>query len=113
MILYLLLNCGLMVVELICSIGTNSLGLGSDAAHVLSDCLAVAVALAATAMAERKDGRQMILYLLLNCGLMVVELICSIGTNSLGLGSDAAHVLSDCLAVAVALAATAMAEPGP
>jgi len=54
----------------------------------------------------KRDVQQLLLYLSLNFGFMFIELCYGVLTNSLGLISDAVHMLFDCLAVVVALVAS-------
>ncbi|MED6145618.1 hypothetical protein PIB30_026873 [Stylosanthes scabra] len=56
-------------------------------------------------LSERKS-RKIALFLLINTGYMVVEFIAGFMSNSLGLISDACHMLFDCAALAIGLYAS-------
>lgn len=56
-------------------------------------------------LSERKS-RKIALFLLINAGYMVVEFVVGFMSNSLGLISDACHMLFDCAALAIGLYAS-------
>ncbi|KAK7293282.1 hypothetical protein RJT34_16145 [Clitoria ternatea] len=56
-------------------------------------------------LSERKS-RKIALFLLINAGYMVVEFVAGFMSNSLGLISDACHMLFDCAALAIGLYAS-------
>lgn len=56
-------------------------------------------------LSERKS-RKIALFLLINAGYMVVEFVVGFMSNSLGLLSDACHMLFDCAALAIGLYAS-------
>lgn len=56
-------------------------------------------------LSERKS-RKIALFLLINTGYMVVEFVAGFMSNSLGLISDACHMLFDCAALAIGLYAS-------
>ncbi|PSR87615.1 Metal tolerance protein [Actinidia chinensis var. chinensis] len=56
-------------------------------------------------LSERKS-RKIALFLLINMGYMVVEFVAGFMSNSLGLISDASHMLFDCAALAIGLYAS-------
>ncbi|KAL4568419.1 hypothetical protein LXL04_024031 [Taraxacum kok-saghyz] len=60
-------------------------------------------------MSERKS-RKIALFLLINSGYMVVEFAAGFMNNSLGLISDACHMLFDCAALAIGLYASYIAR---
>jgi zinc transporter 5/7 len=62
---------------------------------------------------ERKKSRRLFLYLLLNLTFMTVEVSYGLWTNSLGLISDGCHMLFDCIALAIGLAAAVVAKWDP
>ena len=61
----------------------------------------------------QKDARKISIYLCLNLTFMFVELFYGIWNNSLGLISDAFHMLFDCVALFVGLVALVIAEWSP
>nr|GEU76745.1 zinc transporter 5 [Tanacetum cinerariifolium] len=60
-------------------------------------------------LSERKS-RKIALFLLINTGYMVVEFVAGFMNNSLGLISDACHMLFDCAALAIGLYASYIAR---
>lgn len=60
---------------------------------------------------DRKT-RRLTIFLLLNIGMMFVEVVIGYITNSLGLLSDAGHMAFDCLALIVALVAAHLTSVG-
>lgn len=61
---------------------------------------------------EKPGSRQMLIFFTLNLVFMMVEMGYGLYANSLGLISDAFHMLSDCLSILVALIA-AYISSGP
>ncbi len=61
----------------------------------------------------QKDARNISIYLCLNLTFMFVELTYGIWNNSLGLISDAFHMLFDCVALFIGLVALVIAEWSP
>jgi hypothetical protein len=62
---------------------------------------------------EDSDARHIFYFLSINLAFMFVEFLYGIWSNSLGLISDAAHMLFDCLALAIGLCALVIAEWKP
>eukprot|EP00051_Salpingoeca_urceolata_P015259 m.196951 g.196951 ORF g.196951 m.196951 type:complete len:729 (+) comp18340_c0_seq2:183-2369(+) len=62
---------------------------------------------------DSRDSTQIFYFLCLNFAFMLVEFVYGISTNSLGLISDASHMLFDCAALVVALAASLIAHWKP
>ncbi|KAK9012535.1 hypothetical protein V6N11_040580 [Hibiscus sabdariffa] len=60
-------------------------------------------------LSERKS-RKIALFLLINTGYMVVEFVAGFMSNSLGLISDACHMLFDCAALAIGLYASYISQ---
>ncbi|KAJ2452732.1 putative zinc transporter msc2 [Coemansia sp. RSA 2336] len=56
------------------------------------------------------ESRSIFMFLLLNLSYMVVQIIYGYITNSLGLISDAIHMLFDCMALAIGLVAAVMSK---
>ncbi|KAJ2800862.1 putative zinc transporter msc2, partial [Coemansia guatemalensis] len=56
------------------------------------------------------ESRSIFMFLLLNLSYMVVQVIYGYITNSLGLISDAIHMLFDCMALAIGLVAAVMSK---
>eukprot|EP01129_Flabellula_baltica_P011866 TRINITY_DN5266_c0_g1_i1.p1 TRINITY_DN5266_c0_g1~~TRINITY_DN5266_c0_g1_i1.p1 ORF type:complete len:660 (-),score=105.61 TRINITY_DN5266_c0_g1_i1:15-1994(-) len=59
---------------------------------------------------KNKDSRNIFIFLCVNLAFMFVELVYGMLTNSLGLISDAFHMLFDCLALAIGLYASVIKE---
>ncbi|ORZ34563.1 cation efflux family-domain-containing protein [Catenaria anguillulae PL171] len=59
-----------------------------------------------------RDSRSIFIFLCINLGYMFIQLLYGVWTNSLGLISDAIHMLFDCIALAVGLMAAVMAKWG-
>ncbi|KAJ2599119.1 hypothetical protein GGF39_002370 [Coemansia sp. RSA 1721] len=59
------------------------------------------------------ESRSIFMFLLLNLSYMVVQVIYGYITNSLGLISDAIHMLFDCMALAIGLIAAVMSKWPP
>ncbi|KAJ2598456.1 hypothetical protein EV177_007522 [Coemansia sp. RSA 1804] len=60
-----------------------------------------------------KESRSIFMFLLLNLSYMLVQMVYGYITNSLGLISDAIHMLFDCLALTVGLVAAVMSKWPP
>ncbi|KAJ2424054.1 putative zinc transporter msc2, partial [Coemansia sp. RSA 2524] len=56
------------------------------------------------------ESRSIFMFLLLNLSYMVVQIVYGYTTNSLGLISDAIHMLFDCMALAIGLIAAVMSR---
>ncbi|KAG8854799.1 putative zinc transporter msc2 [Tulasnella sp. 330] len=59
---------------------------------------------------ENEDSRKIFYFLMVNLAYMVVQMMWGFWTNSLGLVSDAIHMLFDCFSVGVGLMASVMAN---
>ncbi|RKP33345.1 cation efflux protein, partial [Dimargaris cristalligena] len=59
---------------------------------------------------HKPDSRQIFGFMLLNLTYMGVQLVYGMWTNSLGLISDAIHMLFDCVALAIGLIASVMSQ---
>ncbi|KAJ1922553.1 hypothetical protein IWQ60_006452 [Tieghemiomyces parasiticus] len=59
---------------------------------------------------HKPDSRQIFYFLLLNLGYMGVQLLYGVWTNSLGLLSDAMHMLFDCVALGIGLVAAVLSQ---
>ncbi|KAG8992444.1 putative zinc transporter msc2 [Tulasnella sp. JGI-2019a] len=59
---------------------------------------------------ENDDSRKIFYFLMVNLAYMVVQMMWGFWTNSLGLVSDAIHMLFDCFSVGVGLMASVMAN---
>lgn len=100
-----LLLCGLVLyisvreLDPVCS---NSVELGMGSLESLSDSIMKPIR---HILSERKS-RKIALFLLINTGYMVVEFVSGFMSNSLGLISDACHMLFDCAALAIGLYAS-------
>ncbi|KAJ2147091.1 hypothetical protein IW136_000294 [Coemansia sp. RSA 678] len=57
-----------------------------------------------------RESRSIFMFLLLNLSYMVVQIVYGYITNSLGLISDAIHMLFDCMALAIGLIAAVMSR---
>jgi len=62
---------------------------------------------------RNRESRNIFLFLCINLFFMFVELLYGIWTNSLGLISDACHMLFDCTALAIGLAASVISKWPP
>lgn len=62
---------------------------------------------------EGRESRRIFFYLLLNLAFMFVEALYGFWTNSLGLISDAAHMLFDCTALFIGLWASVIGKWEP
>ncbi|KAG8895455.1 putative zinc transporter msc2 [Tulasnella sp. 403] len=62
---------------------------------------------------ENPDSRKIFYFLMVNLAYMVIQMLWGFWTNSLGLVSDAIHMLFDCFSVAVGLMASIMATWPP
>ena len=56
------------------------------------------------------DSRKLFLFFVINFGFMLVELLYGMWANSLGLISDAAHMLFDCTALLLGIAASYVSQ---
>ncbi|KAJ2363511.1 putative zinc transporter msc2 [Coemansia sp. RSA 2607] len=65
------------------------------------------------AILDDGESRSIFMFLLLNLSYMVVQVIYGYITNSLGLISDAIHMLFDCMALAIGLIAAVMSKWPP
>ncbi|KAI9501214.1 hypothetical protein GGI25_000561 [Coemansia spiralis] len=81
----------------------------SGSSTTFRQCLAKAQHLA-NAIMNDGESRSIFLFLLLNLSYMFVQLTYGYMTNSLGLISDAIHMLFDCLALAIGLVAAVMSK---
>ena len=100
-----LLLCGLLLyisVRELDPVYSNSLELGMDSSESFTDSIVKPIR---HVLSERKS-RKIALFLLINTGYMVVEFVSGFMSNSLGLISDACHMLFDCAALAIGLYAS-------
>ncbi|KAK7252219.1 hypothetical protein RIF29_36020 [Crotalaria pallida] len=81
---------------------SGDLGSGEESSELLSGMIMKPVR---HILSERKS-RKIALFLLINTGYMVVEFVAGFMSNSLGLISDACHMLFDCAALAIGLYAS-------
>ncbi|KAJ1721950.1 putative zinc transporter msc2 [Coemansia erecta] len=65
------------------------------------------------AILDDGESRSIFMFLLLNLSYMVVQVVYGYITNSLGLISDAIHMLFDCMALAIGLIAAVMSKWPP
>lgn len=99
------LFCGLLLWFSVRELGYSSSNypeLGSGSSQSLSSMIAKPMR---HILSERKS-RKIALFLLINTGYMVVEFVAGFMSNSLGLISDACHMLFDCAALAIGLYAS-------
>ncbi|KAM7511419.1 hypothetical protein LguiB_010294 [Lonicera macranthoides] len=100
-----LLVCGLLLwiaVRQLDPLYWNYLELGLESADSLMTSITKVIR---HILSERKS-RKIALFLLINTGYMVVEFVVGFMSNSLGLISDACHMLFDCAALAIGLYAS-------
>ncbi|XP_022934233.1 zinc transporter 5-like [Cucurbita moschata] len=100
-----LLLCGLLLcvaVRELDPVYLNYLELGVDSSESITTTVMRPIHHILT---ERKS-RKIALFLLINTGYMVVEFVAGFMSNSLGLISDACHMLFDCAALAIGLYAS-------
>lgn len=99
-----LLLCGLLFYISIRELDPvhSSLELGIDSSESFTDSIVKPIH---HILSERKS-RKIALFLLINTGYMVVEFVSGFMSNSLGLISDACHMLFDCAALAIGLYAS-------
>lgn len=100
-----LLVCGFLLwiaVRELDPLYSNYLELGSDSSESFTTSIMKPIRHILT---ERKS-RKIALFLLINTGYMVVEFVVGFMSNSLGLISDASHMLFDCAALAIGLYAS-------
>ncbi|GKV47346.1 hypothetical protein SLEP1_g54252, partial [Rubroshorea leprosula] len=97
--------CGFLLYFAVCELDpvySKYVELGLDSAEPLSVLIMKPIR---HILSERKS-RKIALFLLINTGYMVVEFVAGFMSNSLGLISDACHMLFDCAALAVGLYAS-------
>ncbi|KDP40552.1 hypothetical protein JCGZ_24551 [Jatropha curcas] len=100
-----LLLCGLLLYLAVSKLDpfySNYLELGLEASQPLSSSIMKPIR---HILSERKS-RKIAFFLLINTGYMVVEFVAGFMSNSLGLISDACHMLFDCAALAIGLYAS-------
>ncbi|XP_004506284.1 uncharacterized protein [Cicer arietinum] len=101
-----LLICGLLLYVAVRDLDPfdfHDLGFGDESSsQLLSDIVMKPIR---HILSERKS-RKIALFLLINAGYMVVEFVAGFMSNSLGLISDACHMLFDCAALAIGLYAS-------
>lgn len=100
-----LLLCGLLLwiaVRELDSVYSSHLQLGVQSTHSLTTSIMKPIS---HILSERKS-RKIALFLLINTIYMVVEFVAGFMSNSLGLISDACHMLFDCAALAIGLYAS-------
>lgn len=103
--LFGLLICGLLLgiaVKELDPLYSNYLKLGLESSESLTASIMKPIR---HILSERKS-RKIALFLLINTGYMVVEFVVGFMSNSLGLISDACHMLFDCAALAIGLYAS-------
>ncbi|KAL8229133.1 hypothetical protein R6Q57_014033 [Mikania cordata] len=100
-----LLICGLLlwigVMELD-PVRSNSMELGVDSPDTFFNLVMKSI----RHISSERKSRKIALFLLINTGYMVVEFVAGFMNNSLGLISDACHMLFDCAALAIGLYAS-------
>lgn len=99
------LFCGLMLWFSVRELGSNSFNypeLGSGSLETFSSTIVKPIR---HILGERKS-RKIAFFLLINTAYMVVEFVAGFMSNSLGLISDACHMLFDCAALAIGLYAS-------
>ncbi|XP_052190976.1 uncharacterized protein LOC127800423 [Diospyros lotus] len=97
-----LLTCGLLIgfaVRKLDPLYSSYLELGLEPSESLTTSVMKPIR---HILSERKS-RKIALFLLINMGYMVVEFVAGFMSNSLGLISDACHMLFDCAALAIGL----------
>lgn len=100
-----LLICGLLIgiaVRELDPVYSNYLELGVESSESFTTSIMKPIR---HILSERKS-RKIALFLLINMGYMVVEFVAGFMSNSLGLISDACHMLFDCAALAIGLYAS-------
>jgi zinc transporter 5/7 len=100
-----LLSCGLLLYVAVWEldpVDSNYLELGVESPELFTTSIMKAIR---HIWSERKS-RKIALFLLINTGYMVVEFVAGFMSNSLGLISDACHMLFDCAALAIGLYAS-------
>ncbi|XP_058760112.1 uncharacterized protein LOC131653225 [Vicia villosa] len=100
-----LLICGLLLyvaVRDLDSFNSDDIMFGDDSSQFLTEMVMKPIR---HILSERKS-RKIALFLLINAGYMVVEFVAGFMSNSLGLISDACHMLFDCAALAIGLYAS-------
>ncbi|CAN0857543.1 Metal tolerance protein 12 [Linum grandiflorum] len=104
-----LLLCGLLLyigVRRLDLVNSDRLELGMQSSEPYSNLIAKPIR---HILSERKS-RKIALFLLINAAYMVVEFVAGFMSNSLGLISDACHMLFDCAALAIGLYASYIAR---
>ncbi|XP_076921779.1 uncharacterized protein LOC143583324 [Bidens hawaiensis] len=99
----MLLGIGVMELD---PVRLNSLDLGLEE----SDTFITSVMKSVRHILSERKSRKIALFLLINTGYMVVEFVAGFMNNSLGLISDACHMLFDCAALAIGLYASYIAR---
>ena len=100
-----LLICGLLLYVAVTDLDpfdSNGIGFEDESSQFLSEMVMKPIR---HILSERKS-RKIALFLLINAGYMVVEFVAGFMSNSLGLISDACHMLFDCAALAIGLYAS-------
>lgn len=100
-----LLICGLLLYVAVRDLDpfdSNGIGFEDESSQFLSEMVMKPIR---HILSERKS-RKIALFLLINAGYMVVEFVAGFMSNSLGLISDACHMLFDCAALAIGLYAS-------
>ncbi|CAL5185057.1 unnamed protein product [Lathyrus oleraceus] len=100
-----LLICGLLLyvaVRDLNSFNSDDIMFGDESSQFLTEMVMKPIR---HILSERKS-RKIALFLLINAGYMVVEFVAGFMSNSLGLISDACHMLFDCAALAIGLYAS-------
>jgi zinc transporter 5/7 len=100
-----LLICGLLLyvaVRDLDPLDSYDIGFGDESSQFLSEMVMKPIR---HILSERKS-RKIALFLLINAAYMVVEFVAGFMSNSLGLISDACHMLFDCAALAIGLYAS-------
>ncbi|KAK3002318.1 hypothetical protein RJ639_021443 [Escallonia herrerae] len=100
-----LLICGFLIgiaVRELDPVYSNYLELGLES----SDSFTTSIMKPVRHILSERKSRKIALFLLINTGYMVVEFVAGFMSNSLGLISDACHMLFDCAALAIGLYAS-------
>ncbi|KAI3665919.1 hypothetical protein L6452_44554 [Arctium lappa] len=99
----MLLGVGVMELD---PVRSNSLELGLES----PDTFLVSIMKIVRHIASERKSRKIAVFLLINTGYMVVEFVAGFMNNSLGLISDACHMLFDCAALVIGLYASYIAR---
>eukprot|EP01112_Ceratiomyxa_fruticulosa_P010296 TRINITY_DN2715_c0_g1_i1.p1 TRINITY_DN2715_c0_g1~~TRINITY_DN2715_c0_g1_i1.p1 ORF type:complete len:746 (-),score=131.24 TRINITY_DN2715_c0_g1_i1:99-2336(-) len=86
--------------------GSSNIALGSHANLTIAQFFQSSV----RSIVTNATSRRIFVFLLINLGFMFVELVYGIWTNSLGLITDAAHMLFDCTALFIGLVAEVISK---